>query len=191
MGGRCPGLLPNTRFTMPRDYKIGMIVGLILVVGAMIWAATRDGLSMKTRRAQTHQALLQRQTQDRATNTSIAPGTLAHPAQAPEPPQTMPVTKGPASAPADSSPEAVTASATAASRSPAPSTEREAVLPQPERPKIKTTKFHIVRSGETLSGIAEQHYGTVRDMKKILQANRNVLKDPNKIRPGMKLIIPD
>lgn len=63
--------------------------------------------------------------------------------------------------------------------------------PEDERKKIETTRFHIVRSRETLSQISQQHYGTVREWKKILDANPDVVKDANKILPGMKLTIPD
>ena len=68
---------------------------------------------------------------------------------------------------------------------------QESSQPGGERKKIKTTKFHIVRSGETLSQISQQHYDTVRKWKKIQDANPDVIKDPDKLIPGMKLTIPD
>ncbi|MHC4517380.1 MAG: LysM peptidoglycan-binding domain-containing protein [Planctomycetota bacterium] len=57
--------------------------------------------------------------------------------------------------------------------------------------KITTTRFHIVRPRETLSAIAKQYYGSPNRWPKILEANRDILKDPNKITPGAKLTIPD
>ena len=57
--------------------------------------------------------------------------------------------------------------------------------------KIKTEKFHIVRTGETLSEISRKYYGSANKWKKILDANRNVISDANKLRPGTKLIIPE
>jgi nucleoid-associated protein YgaU len=60
-----------------------------------------------------------------------------------------------------------------------------------QQEKIKTTKFHIVRRGETLSSIAQQYYGAASKWQKILEANRDNIKDANKITPGTKLIIPD
>ena len=62
-------------------------------------------------------------------------------------------------------------------------------LAEPE--KIKTTRFHIVRRGETLSGISHRYYGSPNKWRNLLAANRSCLEDPNKLRPGMKLIIPD
>lgn len=56
---------------------------------------------------------------------------------------------------------------------------------------IKTTRFHIVQPGETLSSIAKRYYGTTTAVGKILEANRGVLDNPDRIRPGTKLIIPD
>lgn len=56
---------------------------------------------------------------------------------------------------------------------------------------IKTTRFHIVRKGESLSSVAAQYYGVSSQWRKILTANQKAIKDPNKIAPGTKLIIPD
>ena len=55
----------------------------------------------------------------------------------------------------------------------------------------KTTRFHTVRPGETLSGIAQQYYGSPNDWRKILTANEKTIKDANKIAPGTKLVIPE
>ena len=57
--------------------------------------------------------------------------------------------------------------------------------------KIETQKFHIIRDGETLSSIAKKHYGLAHKWQKILDANRNVLKDADTLESGVKLIIPD
>src|ERR1700746_2919849 len=52
------------------------------------------------------------------------------------------------------------------------------------------TQTHVVQSGDTLSKLAEKYYGDAALYPKIFQANRDVLSDPNKIRPGQKLRIP-
>jgi len=49
---------------------------------------------------------------------------------------------------------------------------------------------YVVQQGDTLSKIAAAHYGDARLYTKIFEANRDVLTDPNKIRPGQKLRIP-
>lgn len=57
--------------------------------------------------------------------------------------------------------------------------------------KIKTQKFHIVLKGQTLTQISQKYYGSAGNWRKILDSNRDIIKDPNKLIPGTKLIIPD
>ena len=57
--------------------------------------------------------------------------------------------------------------------------------------KIRTERFHIVGRGETLSDVAGRYYGSPTKWQKIYDANRDVITDPDKVRPGTKLIIPD
>jgi nucleoid-associated protein YgaU len=56
---------------------------------------------------------------------------------------------------------------------------------------VKATRFHIVREGETLSSIAARYYGNAAAVRKLIEANRETVKDPDRIRPGIKIIIPD
>lgn len=55
----------------------------------------------------------------------------------------------------------------------------------------KTERFHIVGRNETLSKVARQYYGSAGKWRKIYNANRTVIKNPDTLRPGTKLIIPD
>ncbi|MGC9367830.1 MAG: peptidoglycan-binding protein LysM [bacterium] len=50
--------------------------------------------------------------------------------------------------------------------------------------------FYTVKSGDTLSGIAKEQYGDASKYPKIFEANKPMLKDPNKIYPGQVLRIP-
>jgi nucleoid-associated protein YgaU len=52
------------------------------------------------------------------------------------------------------------------------------------------TQWHEVKKGETLWKIAEQYYGDGNLYPKIFDANRDILKDPNRINIGQKLRIP-
>ena len=52
------------------------------------------------------------------------------------------------------------------------------------------TKVYTVVAGDSLSKIATREYGTANDWNRIYEANRDVLKDPDKIYPGQKLKIP-
>lgn len=50
---------------------------------------------------------------------------------------------------------------------------------------------YTVQAGDTLSKISREYYGDPNEYMKIYNANRSVLKDPNTIRPGQELVIPD
>jgi len=65
--------------------------------------------------------------------------------------------------------------------------------PEPPAPTAMTKKAaqeYAVKSGDTLSKIAEQYYGNGAKWEKIYEANRDSLKNPNYIFIGMKLNIP-
>ena len=49
---------------------------------------------------------------------------------------------------------------------------------------------YTVRAGDTLSGIAKNLLGDASKYPKIFDANRDVLSDPDKIKPGQVLKIP-
>jgi nucleoid-associated protein YgaU len=51
-------------------------------------------------------------------------------------------------------------------------------------------QYHVVAKGDTLSKIAEEYYGDKMLYTKIFEANKGILKDPNKIQVGQKLRIP-
>ena len=51
-------------------------------------------------------------------------------------------------------------------------------------------KTYTVRPGDTLSGIAKEQLGKANDYMKIFEANRDQLSDPDKIKPGQVLRIP-
>lgn len=50
--------------------------------------------------------------------------------------------------------------------------------------------FHTVERGDTLSKIAKEHYGNANKYPEIFEANKPMLKDPDKIYPGQVLRIP-
>lgn len=56
--------------------------------------------------------------------------------------------------------------------------------PEPE------AKFHTVVSGDTLGKIAKEFYGNAMKYPEIFEANKPMLKDPDKIYPGQVLRIP-
>jgi len=62
--------------------------------------------------------------------------------------------------------------------------------PSPKPQNTPTLRIHKVVAGDTLSKIAKKYYGKAGDYKKIFEANKDELKDPDKIFPGQDLIIP-
>lgn len=58
------------------------------------------------------------------------------------------------------------------------------VTPEPE------AVFYEVQKGDTLSKIAKAHYGDWRKYPEIFEANKPMLKDPDRIYPGQMLRIP-
>jgi nucleoid-associated protein YgaU len=127
---------------MQKDLKIGLVLGLVLIIAAGLWLSTGPALSPEAQMQQ----LAHWGTED--VNNNQLSTINAQPELA------------------DST-----------------------VYEQAE--KIKTQKFHIVRKGQTLSEISRKYYGSANKWKKILHANRNVIKDANKLKPGTKLIIPE
>ena len=53
-----------------------------------------------------------------------------------------------------------------------------------------SSKVYVVVSGDSLSKIAQREYGDANQWPRIYEANRDLLKDPDKIYPGQKLRIP-
>jgi nucleoid-associated protein YgaU len=51
-------------------------------------------------------------------------------------------------------------------------------------------EIYVVKAGDSLSKIAKQKYGDANVWKKIFEANKDVIKDANKIFPGQKLKLP-
>jgi len=55
---------------------------------------------------------------------------------------------------------------------------------------VRESRFHTVKSGDTLSKIAKEVYGNAMKYPVIFDANKPMLKDPDKIYPGQVLRIP-
>jgi nucleoid-associated protein YgaU len=51
--------------------------------------------------------------------------------------------------------------------------------------------YHVVQAGESLSKIAKVHLDDANRYMDIFNANKDVLKDPDLIHPGQKLVIPN
>ena len=56
---------------------------------------------------------------------------------------------------------------------------------------VKKPRYHTVQNGDTLSGISYRYYGSEHKWQKILDANRDVIQNVNRLRLGVRLIIPE
>lgn len=65
----------------------------------------------------------------------------------------------------------------------------EAQDPPPDPPATQE-RTHVVREGETLASIARSYLGATEAWQRIWEANRQRVPDPNRIFPGMELVIP-
>ncbi len=68
--------------------------------------------------------------------------------------------------------------------------DRMTVEAKPESKPEPEAQFYTVVKGDTLSKIAKQHYGDANKYPVIFEANKPMLKHPDKIYPGQVLRIP-
>jgi nucleoid-associated protein YgaU len=191
--------------TVGKDFRIGLMVGLVLVLAVLVWVATRPSLTPQVRTASVS-PLSQTDTGNPLPWEKAGPqagsGRPEHAGRSITPVDTLDTPRPPE--PKAQTPHPATTSG-APPREPTPpraepmpesvSGMNPTALPDltiyEKTEKIKTTKFHIVQRGETLSGIARQHYGAPDQWRKILTANPKAIKDPNRLAPGTKLTIPE
>lgn len=88
------------------------------------------------------------------------------------------------------------AAATTATPKPKPTTgqtrpeqQTAPARPQPTAPKPQV-RTYVVKSGDSLSKIAQEVYGAANRWPDIFEANKDKIKDPNLIYPGQELVIP-
>ena len=53
-----------------------------------------------------------------------------------------------------------------------------------------TAEFYTIQSGDSLSKIAKQYYGDAMKYTMLFEANREVIKHPDKIYPGQQIRVP-
>jgi nucleoid-associated protein YgaU len=51
-------------------------------------------------------------------------------------------------------------------------------------------RMYTVKEGDSLSKIAKREYGDASEWRRIFEANRNLIEDPDLIHPGQMLKIP-
>jgi NitT/TauT family transport system substrate-binding protein len=100
----------------------------------------------------------------------------------------MPSTSGTRGVGADEKAKGAAKPTIATSEKPEP--RAGAVKPAEPASMAESTGPYIVKAGDTLSRLAGRFYNSVNKWEKIYEANRDVVKNPNYIYIGQKLIIP-
>ena len=159
---------------MQNDLKIGLISGLVLASVAVLWLATRPSLSPQGRMQDAHGIGIGPQAAEQTGLTGWPAGNVKAPERdnldRPGTGETIRYTRSGERIEPDRTP-------------------RPAIYEQPE--PTKPQRFHIVRDGETLTGISYDYYGSATKWRRIFEANRNTIKDPDVVMPGTKVIIPN
>ena len=148
---------------MNKDYKIGLMIGLALVIASSIWLATRPSLriaqsGLGTGSTGAFGKADQIQTEFPEQEDDVE-NTIILNSDSDLKPNTQPLI---------------------------PDLESE---PQYDPEALKTIKFHFVRPGDSLSSIAQTYYGSTGKWEKIAKANN--IDKPHNIKVGQKLIIPE
>ena len=68
--------------------------------------------------------------------------------------------------------------------------EKKPAAQEPSQPVVER-KEYTIRKGDTLSKIARNEYGNANEWRKIYEANKDVIKNPDLIYPGQKIVIPN
>jgi len=176
---------------MGKDFRVGLMTGVVLAGAALVWVATRPSLSPRARLAPAGAASPKAD--------PAAAGSL--PWESVDAPESTPVNPPGPSQPSASEefaglqrleePQSLPTHQQVAPSEPAVQPAGPDLTIHELDEPIKTTRFHIVRKNETLSAIAQQYYGSQDKWRKIVAANQTVIKDPNRIAPGTKLTIPE
>ena len=87
-------------------------------------------------------------------------------------------------------PKADFSSVQSGSSSTAPRAETSSGVPTSSTPADRM-KTYTVKSGDTLSKIAQREYGDASQWRRIYEANRSEIKNPDLIYPGQSFTIPE
>lgn len=193
---------------MHRDTQIGLAMAIVLIGFAAALCFPRDG--------QVQQPLAELPNAAELDAAIARMPVRVYTPQLPEPTPTKGADAGPPSAATErhaSSDESASAQEAAAERESATATVPPAiaaaaslpvsgegpfsgeggpsVIPSSTVPEAtEAVRYHVIRPGDTLSGLAQRYLGSVARYPEIFEANRDQLESPNDLRLNMRLRIP-
>ncbi len=68
---------------------------------------------------------------------------------------------------------------------------KKAPAPAPKPEPVVEERIYVVVSGDTLGAISKKYYGKASNYMKIFEANKDILDNPDLIKVGQKLRIPE
>jgi len=68
---------------------------------------------------------------------------------------------------------------------------KKAPAPAPKPEPVVEERIYVVVSGDNLGAISKKYYGKASDYMKIFEANKDILDNPDLIKVGQKLRIPE
>ena len=158
---------------MRKDLKTGMLIGAGVVAGAVVIVCVWPGASVESRLMRGRSAESE-ETRGKAEliDERRTEGNSAQADELNEP--AMVIERG----------------AKSGGGKPEEENEEEVVVEPAVGKPAEQLQIHVVSGGETLSAISVIYYGNSSEWRKIVVANPNVITDENRLRPGMRLIIP-
>lgn len=171
---------------MPRDQKIGLALGILLVGAVAAFFFRHDQTQVPTLPALKTAADLDRQiaTYDRSPYLQ-SDEPIVHPTA---PPITESSVDDAFPEPQDGTglvPDPIVGGEEYTLLEPSPTHSR------PESTSPPQPTEHLVQRGETLSSIAAKYLGSANRYDELFRANADQLRDPNDVHPGMTLRLPD
>lgn len=151
---------------MPKDFKIGLLLGLILISITGVLLCVSPSVSVKSRLGSLQKSKADPET-EKQESSSIS------------------------NKPAGSNSKRIenrSEQSQTIENKPDRSLMQEGQTKNNQLSKEHKTRFHTIRKGETLSQIAIQHYGSESQWTRIRDANPEV--NVKKLQPGTTLIIP-
>lgn len=163
---------------MSRDVKTGMLIGLVLVIIGVVIISTWPEGSVESRMMEggANHIVEPPENDDDESGVGIVEET---PTETVDESSGLAETVDEASGLDDSSDDEVERAA------------EYVVEEASNNPPVDTSpRIHIVADNENLSTIAMLHYGDANKWRLIADANKDVIKDVNRLSPGMRLVIP-
>jgi nucleoid-associated protein YgaU len=156
---------------MRNDLKTGMLIGVALVIGTILIMSVLPGASIESRLRQSTTFQPDESTDETAIiDKAQIEGPSVGPDRRDKPGSPVKQPSEPATVEFDQI--------------------REAPIELPNVEPAQQLQIHILSRTQTLSAIALMYYGNTHEWKRIVDANPNMITDENRLRPGMRLVIP-